>query len=88
MKDNLGLFTPELLDRINQQVVQAGHRALRKSPDQGLNARCDSIVVETDVHYPTDINLLLDAIRKLIDLCVRVCEGTGVSGRRQRACLI
>ena len=26
-----------------------------------LKGRCDSFVVETDVHYPTDINLLLDA---------------------------
>jgi len=25
-------------------------------------------VVETDVHYPTDINLLFDAMRKLIKL--------------------
>ncbi len=29
-----------------------------------LKGRCDSFVLETDVHYPTDINLLLDAIRK------------------------
>lgn len=88
LKDNLRLFTPELLDRINQEVVQAGHRALKKSPDQGLNARCDSFVVETDVHYPTDINLLLDAIRKTIELCATACEGTGVSGWRQSAYLI
>jgi len=27
-------------------------------------------VVETNVHYPTDINLLYDAMRKLITLLV------------------
>ena len=32
---------------------------------------CDSFVVETDVHYPTDINLLLDALRKMITLITR-----------------
>lgn len=32
LKDNLRLFTPELLDRINQEVAGAGHAALKKSP--------------------------------------------------------
>ena len=30
LKDNLRLFTPELLDRINQEVVSAGHQLLKK----------------------------------------------------------
>lgn len=30
LKDNLRLFTPELLDRINQQVVNAGHVLVKK----------------------------------------------------------
>ena len=30
LKDNLRLFTPERLDRINQEVVRAGHHALKK----------------------------------------------------------
>jgi len=32
LKDNLRLFTPEVLDRINQEVVRAGHRLLKKTP--------------------------------------------------------
>ncbi|MBM9538400.1 ISNCY family transposase, partial [Desulfobulbus alkaliphilus] len=32
LKDNLRLFTPEILDRINQEVVRAGHLALKKNP--------------------------------------------------------
>ena len=31
-----------------------------------MRGRCDSFVVETDVHYPTDVNLLWDAMRCLI----------------------
>lgn len=31
IKDNLSLFTPELLDRINQEVVQSGHILLKKT---------------------------------------------------------
>jgi len=45
-------------------VVRAGHQLLKKSPPAPLNRRCDSFVVETNIHYPTDINLLFDALRK------------------------
>ncbi len=30
LKDNLRLFTPEILDRVNRVTVLAGHRALKK----------------------------------------------------------
>lgn len=32
IRDNVSLFTPEVLERINQCVVQAGHQALKKTP--------------------------------------------------------
>ena len=32
LKDNLSLFTPQILDRVNQEVVRAGHEALKKKP--------------------------------------------------------
>jgi hypothetical protein len=32
IRDNVSLFTPGILDRINQCVVQAGHHALKKKP--------------------------------------------------------
>lgn len=31
LKDNLRLFTPEILDRLNRIVVQAGHTVLKKN---------------------------------------------------------
>lgn len=31
LKDNLQLFTPEILDRINQEVVAAGHVVVKKA---------------------------------------------------------
>jgi len=83
LKENLRLFTPEILDRINQVVVRAGHQLVKKSPEEGLNARADSFVVETDVHYPTDLNLLLDAVRKAIETCAQLCQNEGLSDWRQ-----
>lgn len=31
IKDNVSLFTPEILDQINQVVVKAGHQLVKKS---------------------------------------------------------
>jgi hypothetical protein len=82
IKDNLGLFTQELLDRINQEAVRAGHKLLKKT-DADLSGRCDSFVAKTDVHFPTDINLLFDAIRKTIEESVQLSEIHDLTGWRQ-----
>ena len=85
LKDNVGLFTPELLDEINQLVVAFGHTLVKKKDDEALRGRCDSFVVETHVHFPTDINLLLDAMRKTIVLTAQWCDELGISDWRQHA---
>jgi IS5 family transposase len=103
LKDNVSLFTPEILERINQIVVEAGHNLLNKGKGKGkknekngelnlksdstlkLHARCDSFVVETDVHFPTDINLLFDGFRKMVTLISRLCGELDISGWRNSA---
>jgi hypothetical protein len=85
LKDNLRLFTPEILDRINQEVVGAGHVLVKKSPEEGLAVRCDSFVVETHVHYPTDINLLWDAMRKTIEVAAELAQTYDLTEWRQSA---
>jgi IS5 family transposase len=54
-----------------------------KKKEEKLRGRCDSFVVETNVHYPTDINLLFDAIGKAIGLVVQLCDRYEESGWRQ-----
>ena len=83
LKDNICLFTPEVLDMVNQIVVEYGHEVIGKKPDEDLRASCDSFVLETDVHYPTDINLLFDAMRKTILLTLSLCDSLGLPGWRQ-----
>ena len=85
IKDNVSLLTPELLDEINQVVVKTGHILLKKKENDLLRGRCDSFVVETNVHFPTDINLLFDAMRKVITLSSELCEHHGLSDWRQHA---
>jgi len=82
LKDNVSLFTPEHIDQINQVVVRAGHKILG-CDTESLKGRCDSFVVETDVHYPTDINLLWDAVRKIITLIAEECFSLGITEWRQ-----
>jgi len=73
IKDNIALFTPEILDEINQVAVEYGHNFFGSSENSELKASCDSFVTETDVHFPTDINLLLESLRKIITLIMSLC---------------
>jgi len=73
IRDNIALLTPQILDEINQVVIKA-HQ---------LRGSCDSFVVETDVHYPTDTNLLFDATRKMISLIAIICSEIGITAWRQ-----
>jgi IS5 family transposase len=83
LKDNVSLLTPELLHEINEVVVKAGHLLVIKKENEVLRGRCDSFVVETNVHFPTDINLLYDAMRKVITLVADLCDSHGASDWRQ-----
>ena len=83
LKDNLTLFTPELLDKINTIAVEHGHKVIGLSAEEKLNGSCDSYVVETDVHFPTDTNLLWDALRRTIILIMRLCDELGLTDWRQ-----
>jgi transposase, IS5 family len=83
LNDNLRWFTPEVLDRINRIVVKCGRQALGVSTDEEIHCRCDSFVVETDVHFPTDINLLWDALRKALHLTHQLSKDIGLGGWRQ-----
>ena len=86
IKDNVQLLTPELLNGINEIIVKAGHGLLgKKKENEVLRGRCDSFVVETDVHYPTDISLLFDAVRKVIQLTSQLCARQRFSDWRQHA---
>ena len=81
--DNVSLLTPELLSEVGKLVVGSGHKVSKKKPGVLLHGRSDSFVVETDVHYPTDVNLLWDAMRCLIRESGRAANECGLSGWRQ-----
>ena len=81
--DNVGLLRPELLVEVNHLIVESGHGVAGKKPGAPLAGRCDSFVVETDVHYPTDVSLLWDALRCLLRAVGRAAAKSGARGWRQ-----
>lgn len=81
IRDNFYLFTDEVLGEISTLVASAGHHFLEC--DEELDARADSFVVHSNVHYPTDINLLLDAMRKSIQGVAGLADELGLYGWRK-----
>ena len=84
IKDNVKLLTPKLLDKINKLIVDFGHKVVGQKADKSLNGSCDSFVLETDVHFPTDISLCFDAVRKTIETIGKLCNDLGLSGWREK----
>jgi hypothetical protein len=79
LRDNVALLDDELLQAINARIAAAGRAVFAKkdgAPLAALEVKVDSYVLETDVHFPTDLNLLWDAGRKCVDLV----EGLLASG--------
>jgi len=48
-----------------------------------LHVSVDSFPVKTNVHFPTDISLLYDSIRKSLQLTSYICENNKISDLRQ-----
>ncbi len=81
--DNVSLIDESLLQEINLLVVDAGHKLVKKKEDEPLKLKTDSYAVETNVHFPTDLNLLWDSVRKCLDMIEKLREITDVKGWRK-----
>jgi hypothetical protein len=80
--DNLSSLSAATIQNISGLIVAEGHRLLPKAIEK---VRGDSYVLKKNIHYPTDANLLLDGIRKVITLCAAMAELVPLSGWRQHA---
>jgi IS5 family transposase len=80
LRDNVALLDDELLQQINARIAAAGREVFAKkggAPLAALEVKVDTYVLETDVHFPTDLNLLWDAGRKCVDLIVKYRDQLG-----------
>jgi IS5 family transposase len=88
LSENVCHVDGELLEQINAIVAQAGRAVFKKKeegPVEPIRAKADTYVLETNVHYPTDLNLLWDAQRKCLDLAQRFHRSQGLEGWRKAA---
>jgi len=86
LSENVCHMDEELLRQINALVVQAGRAAFKKkenAPTEPIRAKADSYVLETNVHFPTDLNLLWDAQRKSADLLLPMVQAARLGGWRK-----
>ena len=84
--DNISLVNDEMLVKINDVIVEFGHNEVfKKKESTALRLKTDSFVVETNVHFPTDYNLLWDCIRKCLDMIEKLVERhPSMTGWRKR----
>ena len=67
--DNVHLLDNDTLQDINDIIVKFGHNEVfKKKETEALFAKTDSFVVESNVHFPTDYNLLWDSSKKILDI--------------------
>lgn len=81
--DNVSLLDETVLARINELIVEAGHSLLKKKETGELRLKTDSYVLETNVHFPTDLNLLWDSSRKCLDIIEKLQKEIKLPGWRK-----
>ena len=80
---SVSLFTPELIKKINTLIVNDGLSLEKNTKSGPEKCRIDSFVLETNVHYPSDINLLFDAMRVILRETADLGSSNGLTEWRQ-----
>ena len=80
IRDNVCLLKPATIEKISHSIVAAGHRL---QPEAAQQARADTFVVETNIHWPSESTLIRDGVRKIIGRCVRIASLMNLPGWRQ-----
>lgn len=85
IKDNVRLLTEDLLKQINLLIVKAGHELKKKETESAiaLCLKTDTYVVESNIHFPTDLNLLWDSARKCLTAIKGLLTRCWLSGWRK-----
>lgn len=82
--DNVSLLDDETVLELNGVVVDMGHGVFKKKGAEALRLKTDSFVVESNVHFPTDYNLLWDSGRKCMDVLGKfIRKYDGITGWRK-----
>jgi hypothetical protein len=80
IRDNICLLQTETIEAISHCIVA---EAYRFCPGAVKKVRADSFVAETNIHYPTESSLIVDGVRKTLELCATLSEDFDITGWRQ-----
>ncbi len=83
ISENVCHVDEAFLAEINAIVVTAGRAVFKKKANEPIRAKSDTYVLETNVHFPTDLNLLWDACRKCLVLLPRLAQHLEHAGWRK-----
>jgi hypothetical protein len=73
--DNVSLLDDNTLKQINEVIVSFGEgEVFKKKEEAVLQLKTDSFVVESNVHFPTDYNLLFDCVEKSLDIIFQIVQ--------------
>ena len=81
--DNVSLLDDQTVRKINEVIVSFGHEVFKKKEEEALHLKTDSFVVESNVHFPTDYNLLWDSARKTLDMVTKTQDRNNLPGWRK-----
>jgi IS5 family transposase len=82
IRENASLLNEATIERINTLVVKSGHKIVKKKEEK-LEVKVDTYVMESNVHFPSDISLLWDSARKCIDIIMDYEREFNIEGWRK-----
>ena len=82
IRENVSLLDASTIDKISALVVKSGHQIVKKK-DEKLIIKADTYVLESNVHFPSDISLLWDSARKCLDVVTELRKAYPINGWRK-----
>ena len=80
IQENIAKVSVKTIEKISNVVIGEGHTIFPRAKEK---VRGDSFVVQTNVHHPTDANLILDGITKMLILVSRLAPIFSIVGWRK-----
>jgi hypothetical protein len=80
IQENLAKLSEKTLREISNLIVAEGHQLVPKAIEK---VRGDSVVVQTNIHHPTDANLVVDGVRKVVSFMKKLGQLFSLTNWRQ-----
>jgi len=83
--DNVSKLSNDMIIEINEVIVEFGNKKVfkKKEDEPVYHLKTDSFVVESNVHFPTDYNLLYDCIKKILGIIEKLSAEIEIKGWRK-----